>query len=246
MSMSDHFPIILHANKEHSSVRFTVILVLASAFVASFLGLNVILSSLDSAVASYALALSCILALPAALGFAALAESLLKKSWPSGQKLVLREDGIDALLVDGGQAHIDWSARFTVLKWYFGIKGYARGGRERRVPSNYFCLALQLQQDDDRFVVHSYLPQAAVEAIIDGKGYSMIQPSQFARGGFIRRWAGSTDRPKIPAGVLAGREGPYWLAERRRWDKGLELEKDDLKTFLTILEEKFTVWDDLG
>jgi hypothetical protein len=246
MKSDQQSPVTLHANKEHSGVRFVVIIVLAAAYFAAFIGLNVILGRLNSAIADFAIVLSCILALPVALGFAAIIERYLKRSWPSGQRVDISDEGAVAYLVDDKVASFDWSARFTVLRWYFSIKGYALGGRERRLSKNSYCVALQLQQDDNRFVVHSYLPQVRVAGMIEGKEFLKIEPAEYYQGGFVRRWAGSTDRPKIPTSVLAGREGPYWIAERRRWAEGLELEIGDFQAFLDMVAEKFVEWDDLS
>jgi hypothetical protein len=237
-------PITLHANQEHSGVRFVVLIVLAFAYLTAFIGLNLILRGLNSGISDFAMVLSCLLALPVSLGFAAITERYLKINWPSGQRVDLSEQGVVAYPADGKAAAIDWSARFTVLKWYFNIKGYALGGRERRLPKNHYCLALQLQQDDHRFVVHSYLPLSRATSMIEGRGFLEIIPGDYYEGGRVKRWVGSTDRPKIPTSVLAGREGPYWIAERRRWTEGLELDIGDFQELLDMVEKKYIDWDD--
>jgi hypothetical protein len=246
MKSEQQLPITFHANKEHSGVRFVVIIVLGAAYLAAFIGLNLILSSMNSGIAEFATGLSCLLALPLALGFAAITERYLKLYWPSGQRVELIEQGVVAYPADGKAVAVDWSARFTVLKWFFGIKGYALGGRERRLPKNYYCLALQLQQDKHRFVVYTYLPVSRVTPIMEGKEFLEIKPGDHYKGGRVKRWVGSTDRPKIPTSVLAGSDGVYWIAERRRWAEGLELEPSDFQVLLDMVEKKFVEWDDLG
>ena len=243
MSTDQQSPIILQANQEHTGIRVAVILVLAGAFVGFFLGFNLILDSVDSLIAEFSLSLSCVLALALALGLAAFTERRLKRNWPSGQRLELSKGGLVATKVDGETVSIDWSTRIIALKWYFSIRGYALGGRERRLPKNYYCLALQLQQDEDRFVVHSYFPKSSVTGLVEGKEFLEIKPAEYYKGGAVRRWIGSTDRPKIPTSVLAGREGLYWIAERRRWTEGLELDASDFQTFLNMVEENLGVWD---
>ncbi len=246
MSLEHQSSIVLHANKEHAGVRFVVLLTLAGAFVGSLIGFNLLLSSLGSGIAGYSVALSCVIALLLALGIGALVEYWLKRSWPSGQKIVIHQDGLEAMLGNGRHLSVEWSKRFNLLKWHFALKGYARGGRERRVPRNFHCIAIQVQQDDQRFIVHGYLPQNKLNLLTGEKGFIEIKPGDYAKGGAIRRWAGSTDRPKIPTSVLAGREGPYWIAERRRWAEGLEMEVADLEVFLGIIEEKQARWDSAG
>jgi hypothetical protein len=243
MNQKPQSSIVLHANKEHAGVRFVVLLSLATAFIALLLGFNLWLSNLDTDIANYSLAISCVISLLLALGFGALVEYWLKRNWPSGQNVVLGKDGLAATLSGGREVTIGWSRRFNLLKWHFAVSGYARGGRERRVPKNYHCLAIQVQQDDQRFIVHAFLPQNKMTPLISEGNAVEIKPGDYAKGGAIRRWAGSTDRPKIPTSVLAGREGPYWIAERRRWAEGLEMEARDLETFLGIIEEKYARWD---
>jgi hypothetical protein len=246
MKSEQHLPITFHANKEHSGVRFVVIFVLVAAYLAAFIGLNLILRGLNSGISDFALVLSCVLSLPLALGFAAITERYLKLNWPSGQQVDLSEQGVMAYLAGGRSVTLEWSARFNVLTWYFSLKGYALGGRERRLPKKHYCLALQLQQDKRRFVVHTYLPFSRIPPIIEGKEFLEIKPGEYFKGGRVKRWAGSTDRPKIPTSVLAGRDGPYWIAERRRWAEGLELEPSDFQVFLDMVEKKFVQWDDNG
>ncbi len=246
MESNQQTTITLHANKEHPGVRLVVIFVLAAAFFATYIGLNATVQGLESPISDFAFIVSCSSALLVSLGLAAITERFLKRNWPSGQRIELNESGAVVYLKDARTNTIDWSARFTVLKWFFAVKGYAVGGRERRLPKNYFCLAFQLQQDDQRFVVNCYLPSNRVSPIIEGKGFLKITPADYYKGGFVTRWIGSTDRPKIPPNILAGREGPYWLAERRRWTEGLELERDDFLAFLDLVGEKSVEWDDLG
>jgi hypothetical protein len=246
MKSDQQLPITLHANKEHSGVRFVVLFVLAGVFLAAFIGLLLLIGSMNSAIAEFATILSCLLALPVALGLAAITERYLKLYWPSGQRVDLSEEGVVAYPAGDRSATIDWSARFNVLTWYFSLKGYALGGRERRLPKNYYCLALQLQQDKQRFVVHTYLPVGRVTPVIEGKEFLEIKPGDYFKGGRVKRWIGSPDRPKIPTSVLASREGPYWTAERRRWVEGLELEIGDFQKLLDIVEKKFIEWDNLG
>ena len=52
-----------------------------------------------------------------------------------------------------------------------------------------------------------------------------------------RRW-GATTRPDLPSDLLAGEDGRYWIAERRRWDEGLELTADDFIALVDFIEQK--------
>jgi hypothetical protein len=53
-----------------------------------------------------------------------------------------------------------------------------------------------------------------------------IKPAELFAGGFTSRFA-LPARPQLSAQLLAGPGGRYWLAERNRWQEGVELTPDD-------------------
>ena len=44
-------------------------------------------------------------------------------------------------------------------------------------------------------------------------------------------------RPELPADVIAGKDGRYWLAERERWQYGLELTQSDFDKLLAHVHQ---------
>ena len=52
------------------------------------------------------------------------------------------------------------------------------------------------------------------------------------------RGAGARRRGRrCPSDMLTGRNGRYWMAERRRWEEGLELEQKDFSAYIAYVEE---------
>jgi hypothetical protein len=45
-------------------------------------------------------------------------------------------------------------------------------------------------------------------------------------------------RPELPTEVIAGESGRYWLAERNRWQEGVELAPGDFETLLALTEAR--------
>jgi hypothetical protein len=241
MTSSNPKPIVLNADKEHAGLRVMVMLIVILTFVIGFFILNSILSnslSNDSLVAAYALPLSCVLALIIALAAAGVSEALMKRFWPSGRRVMINEQGLQASLSEGKEASLDWSGRVWAIRWHFSLAGYPRGGRERRLTAKHLCLACQLQQDDVRIIVYGYFKEDEVEPLLAGGDFHKLEPAEYYERGTFRRLRGATDRPKLPTKVLTGKDGPYWLAEQRRWTNGIELTAGDFAIFYEAVRER--------
>ena len=238
MSSSTSSTITLNADQEHVGLRAAVMAIVLGGFVIGFLATNTILSSGDGLVASYSFPLSCILALLLALGAAALGETIMKRYWHSGRRIEIDRLEMRAWLPDGKAARLDWSGRVWAIKWTFPLSGYPRGGRERRLTAKHRCLACQLQQDDTRIILFGYLKGSQAEPLLDSSDFRELDPSEFYERRMFRWLRGATDRPKLPTNVLTGKDGPYWLAEQRRWTDGIELSSSDFETFWEAVRER--------
>ena len=137
---------------------------------------------------------------------------------------------------------LEWSKNLNLTRWYFELSGYPRAGRERRVSSNWFCLACQFQQDDARLILFGYFPPD--KAVVWTEDQNLPEPFHlislahlYAEAG--KKIRGAAIRPKIPSSMLTGSDGRYWLAEQKRWQKGVELTQEDFATFMEYVEQKF-------
>jgi hypothetical protein len=231
MASSDPNQITLHADQEHAGLRAAVLVLVVSWFVVGFFSFSFILGRRDGVVASYSFPLSCILGLVLAFLMAGVAEALMKRYWPSGRRLVIDDRRLQAWLPGGETARLGWSGRVWALNWTFSLAGYPRGGRERRLTKKHHCLACQLQQDDQRVIVYSYLKDKEAATLLDGDDFHAIEPGEHYERGPLRFLRGGTDRPQLATSVLTGKDGPYWLAEQRRWTDGIELTGSDFVRF---------------
>ena len=234
-------PIVLHADQEHSGIRMAIFLSLFAALFVGFLLARWLLITLaPPAIQDYAIFLACVGALPLALLFIWGLEKTLKRVWHSGLSLVLDGRGLsvhdrrDGAVVDpNAPPAFLWAANMGQLNWYFRLSGYPRGGRERRAPAKWLCLATEMQQDDARLSIFTFMsPEAAATWTNDPRqGFHIINPAEvYDRSARTR--LGPPVRPTIPHRLLQSKDARYWLAERRRWEFGIELTPDDFTTLM--------------
>ncbi len=238
MSAAAKGPIVLHADQEHSGIRLVIFIALFAAY---FLGFQLVSWLLEAfappSLLDYTIFLSCVGGLPIALFIIWLLEKFLKRVWHSGLSLVLDAQGLtvhdrrDGALTET-QA-VRWADNLSHLNWYFRLQGYPRGGRERRVPDKWLCLATELQQDDRRLSVYSLMPPEAAAAFVENpkQGFTILNPAEIYDNS-VRSRLGPPSRPQIPNRLLQSKDGRYWLAERRRWESGIELSPEDFSVLM--------------
>lgn len=233
MSAAVKGPIVLHADQEHSGIRLVIFIAL---FIGYFLGFQLVSWLLETfapaALLDYTIFLSCVGGLPIALLIIWLLEKGLKRVWHSGLSLLLDEQRLTVHDRRGGDAAetpaLRWADNLSQLNWYFRLQGYPRGGRERRVPVKWLCLATELQQDERRLSVYSLMPPEAAVAFTENpkQGFHILNPVEIYDNS-MRSRIGPPSRPQIPNRLLQSKDGRYWLAERRRWEYGIELSPGD-------------------
>lgn len=227
-----------HLDHEHRGLRYTVILILFLSFAAGFLIANALLRRMAPALNTTVI-LSCLAAIPICLAASALGEWYLKRNWHSGRSLRVGPEQLTLRLSDGSEQHIDRQKHMNLLWWHVPLTGYARGGRERRIPSKWHCVSGQLQQDDVRIVVFCYANPKRWEVWRTRFEFEMLRPEDVYNTSFSGRF-GSPDRPELPADVIAGKQGRHWLAERNRWRNGLEMTQEDFEQLMQLLRRAET------
>ena len=238
----------LRADPEHGGIRLAVILTIVFGLLGSYLLIRIFLAwfAPDSILHEFSTVLSCIGAIPIALGCAWLVEEYLKRTWSSGLEIELNDDG---LRFEGGEKKdgskdirtIDFNQRVNLTNWNFKLKGYPKAGRERRTSDKWTCLANQMQQDGERIITYAYLPPEEAGLWLDNQDltepFHEISLAQAYKESGSRRWS-APNRPQVSSEMLAGPDGRYWIAERRRWEEGLELTVDDFTTLMEHVEQK--------
>lgn len=224
---------VFHLDPEHSGVRLAVIAILAISFIIAFLAMNVVLDVVAPQL-NTTLILACLSAIPIALLFSGIGEWYLKRTWHSGRKLIIEPETVTLHLPEDENRQIDRRKKMNRLWWRIPLSGYARGGRERRIPSKWSCVAGQLQQDEMRVVVFCYARPGRLEEWLARFDFVRLNPEDVYSTSFRSR-LGSPLRPDLPSDVIAGQHGRHWLAERNRWAFGVELTEDDFEQFLELM-----------
>ena len=167
---------ILHANPEHGGLRIAVILTIVAGLIGGFLLIRLLLGwfAQDSLLMEFATVISCMGAIPIALGIAWAVEEYLKKTWSSGLEIELGENALRFAggLKENSQRDVRTFAldqRVNLTNWYFKLKGYSKAGRERRVSDKWYCLASQIQQNGERLITFSYLPPDKAQVWIENQ-----------------------------------------------------------------------------
>ena len=238
-------PITLHADQEHGGLR-TAVLILILVFVwLSYQLIYWLIQQFGGSIVNYAAFLSCVLGLPLGVGLVWLVELQLKRIWHSGSSITLDGDQVLFGAKTGERAQFQINGDLAVTTWYFPLGNYPRIGNERRVKKQWYCLACQLQQDEARLVVYGFMSPKETAVFTNTSmrlDFHEIRPEELynRKRGLMRM----PNRPDIPPEVLRGKDGRYWLAERRRWSDGFELTARDFNTFISYIqptEEEQTV-----
>lgn len=230
-------PQTLHAEQEHPRLRVAVVVALLALYALAFSLFNFLIRQLPGDIASFALPLSCVLAALTAVAMTWLVERWLKRIWLSGYSLTLNPDSLIVRQPAADDVVFMMNGSLSTLAWTFKLAGYKRGGRERRVPENWHCLCCQVQQEDSRLIAYAFAAPGRTAV------YTPHHPLRFQKINTVEvyetpgfgRFSPPSRPDKIPADVLSGKDGRYWLAEQRRWREGLELTLEDFETFLQYL-----------
>ncbi len=223
-------PIVLHADQEHERLRTAVMFLLLFLLIIFFIASRSLFSStqLGQDIANYSFVLSCVTSLVLALTIGWAAENYLKSIWRSGSTVTITPHEIISENKGKPEVRLSRNAEATPLNWYFKLENVSKNGRERRLSRNSICLATEIAQGDGRVVVYAYMSEK--EAAAWTESFTEINPRNLPNEKRSRFTA-----PKartIPVELLRGKNGRYWLAERHRWQTGMELTNKDFETFM--------------
>ncbi len=240
MTSSPTYPTVLQADQEHAGLRTAVFILLFITLLVAFFGIRALILSLSaSGSPDYAFIMACGGAFPVALAVVWLAEKLMKRYWPSGRFVTLTSSGLELHLEEDRDLEFTSSDEVVPLFWYFSLRGWQRGGRERRIPRTWLCLAVELKAGKQQAVVYTFLPRSGAEKWLSsasGRGqFQEIFPKEVYDNSIGSRMTGPS-RPEIPSAILTGKMGKYWLAERRRWTEGLELSPKAFEQFMNHIQ----------
>ncbi|HZD10007.1 MAG TPA: hypothetical protein VE553_01600, partial [Candidatus Binatia bacterium] len=194
---------VFHVDREHKGVRYAVVAILLVSFAFAFAALSVVLRLLVPTINTTAI-ISCLGAVVVSLLITAAGESILKRSWHSGRTLTVGSDRVVLHRPEDDDKTIDRQKIVNPLWWQIPLAGYARGGRERRIPAKWRCVAGQLQQDETRIVAYSYVSPSRLRTWQERYNFQKLSPEKVYNTSFAAR-LGAPNRPQIPPEIIAGK-----------------------------------------
>ncbi|NLX10641.1 MAG: hypothetical protein GXY36_13370 [Chloroflexi bacterium] len=210
---------------EHFSIRFLVpVLTLGSVIVFHLVGMAVLDRVLDEGVNVACIVLP--LDVLVFLGLGYVYERVLKRVMPSKRYALLSDETL--IVADGReknppqQVTLTWDQTINPAAWRFVVR------RRTRVPKGWFCLALQLLQDEESIIFYTFMPQDEAEALPGYKQFVRLRPRKEVES--------STDL----RGVAEQRR--YLKLEDERWNDGAEIAPDDFRAVLMQVARHVPGW----
>lgn len=224
----------LYADPEHDGVRYAVIGFLLLGGVLAFFAIR---AFFPDPLPDYATLLSCIGAVPVAFAISWAGEQALKRHWHSGRAISYTPNQI-TLNNAKNSVTIPLDGNISHLLWHFNLKGYARSGRERRLPNHWGVLACQVAHGKTEILVYTYASPNKIQQIVQQfEAFHEIYPKEVLEVSLRDRVTIPTDL-KLPNKVLLGTDGRYWRAEKKRWAEGAELLPKDFETFIHFISQQ--------
>ncbi len=229
--------ITLRLDKEHGGIQFVVLLVIVVAMIVAFLVIDsLVLAPLlgGGDLDDYRPFLRFVLSIVVGVAVGWVVETILKRTWTSGRLLRLDSEGLTVEVRDYPLQRLLWDQRINVLCWAYSLRGFSRGGRERRIPSNHLMYACQLLQDEHSATIHCYLSPRQARALPGERQFTQLDITKLHDSKIISRFS-PPQRPTVSASLLTGKNGQLWAAEKLRWTEGQELDPADFSTLLEWL-----------
>lgn len=211
-------------DSEHFAIRFLLPVLTIVTLLVVHLGGTALLDSLIDGVNP----LCIVLPADAAVLFLGsnLIERALKRLLPSRRRAVL---DAEALVVTDGRrtppevTRIAWDRAVNVRAWYFPVRR-----RGARVPRGWYCMAMQLLQDDADVILYTFMPPNDAEASAGYAHFVRLRPRQETRS--------NTDLS------AAADQRRLLKLEDARWNDGAEIVREDFAAVLATLARVVPDW----
>jgi hypothetical protein len=215
-------------DSEHFSIRFLLpVLTLVLVLMVHIGGMQVMADVLDSDQSPLCLVLPADVV--TLFGGSALIERLLKRAIPSRRAATLSPAAL--IVTDGRKSppvvtRIEWHKTVNVRAWRFTV------GRKGRVPRGWYCMAVQLLQDDVDTILYTFMKSDDAEKL---PGYA-----QFIRLRPRKETLSNTDLNAV------AEQRRMLKLEDARWEDGGEMVRDDFAALLAQVSAVVPGWEQRG
>ena len=227
-------------NQEHKGVSLAVTGLLVLSLIFGYRLFYRLLPRFFGGMSADYILVSGIVALFFAVAVLWLTDPLIKYLLPSGSVVKLNDE-TDQLFYASrkiDERSIDFNRPVEQFHWSFRMRKFPRSGRERQIPGHWYCCACRLMQSDHEVVIFAFLHPRMyrkVEKMIDYVVLDLSELKDKERPSIPLGPKPPTNGPLIPPRLIVGDQGPYWLSERNRQDRGIELTARDYQKFLKYL-----------
>lgn len=215
---SSSSPLTFPVDPEHSGIRvvgcFTFFLFSGAAFL------------LYSKLLPDAALVNLLLALLSGAFIAYVADAAMKRSWPSGRRLVIDGNAIQVMQHNKIEMRVDAERQVNIMPWRFTVR---RNGRARK---GWYVIALGLEQDEMLLPVYTFAPPERFEALPLADHFTALQRD---------------DKKEVATGSArelkaAGQQRRLHEAEKARSVIGAEVTVEQFESYVRALQEKFPHW----
>lgn len=238
--MKEKNPLQLNGNPEHDGISIAIALAfLGIVFVAMVIIMNISSWLWGGGATQYAL-LSCFAGLIVAAVGILILDPYIKQWLPSGVILTLDDNQISLEQPDEETLILTHPLAEPPLYWRIQMKGAGHNGRERQIRNGWFCYACQLQNEDDKIVVHTFIPPKEIVEMDEAQSFAPLDLKELndkSETRRISRFRTYGTLPAIPTTLIVSDHGRYWLGERHRWEHGIELAPEDFRQVLHHLKD---------
>ncbi len=170
-------------------------------------------------------------------------DPVLKRMIPSGVVITLSDESISLERPTHEEIELTHPLAEPPLFWRRQLRGRGYTNRERQVHKSWYCYACQVQNEDDKIVLHTYIHPRQISELDEILTFRVLDLKELEKSGATRR-ANRISRmrtfgtlPTIPSSIIVGESGRYWLGERHRWEQGIELTLEDFKQVVAYLKK---------
>lgn len=214
----------IKVDADHFLIRFLVpVLALGVTALMHIAGMSAVGQWLDEGISAECVVIPLDVLVLAASGIGI--EAVLKRVLPSMRSALLTPEAL--ILRDGRRkpvqtTRIDWERTVNARAWRFTVH------RRTRVPKGWFCMAVQLVQDETEAILYTFMPTDQAEKVPGYDNFVRLRPRKETES--------NTDLSAV------AEQRRLLRLEDARWRDGAELHRDDFRAVLAVLAQHVPGW----
>jgi hypothetical protein len=214
----------MRVDADHFAIRFLVPSLTIALVLIVHLGGTYVFAEMQSEVNTLCIVLPLDAVVLVTAG--SLIERVLKHWLPSRRSARLSDD---ALTIHDGRhkppkvSRVEWDRTVNFKTWRFIVR------RRTRVPKGWYCMAVQLLQDEEDLIFYTFMSQQDAEAVSGYDHFTRLRPR--------RETESNTDLRAV------AEQRRLLKLEDARWQDGAELSREDFRAIVDVLQRRVAGWN---